>query len=209
MQILGLTGGIASGKSTVARMFAELGATVLSADLDARAVLEPASPTLTAVLNAFPEVRNTDGTVNRAALAARIFSDTDARKQLESLMHPAIFARMKEATDRARSSPTPGVMIYEVPLLFESRRESLFDGIVAVLANPAVQAERLQERERKAGRPPLTEEQITERLAAQMPPEEKARRADYVIHTDIPLEQTREQVIALWNRVSSPPEQAA
>lgn len=199
MKILGLTGGIASGKSTVARMFEELGATVLSADQDARAVLEPGSPTLAAVLQTFPEARNADGTVNRSALAAHIFSDTNARKQLEALMHPAIFARMRQATEEARKNPAPGVLIYEVPLLYESHRESLFDSIIAVLANPTVQAERLQERERKAGRPPLTEEQIVERLSAQLPAEEKARRADFVIRTDVPLEETRKAVEQLWN----------
>ncbi len=202
MKILGLTGGIASGKSTVAQMFAELGAVVLSADQDARAVLEAGSPTLSAVLNAFPETRNDEGTVNRSVLATRIYSNAEARKQLESLMHPAIFARMKQATELARSNPNPGILVYEVPLLYESHRESLFDAVIAVLSNPTLQATQLQERERKAGRPLLTEEQISERLAAQLPAEEKARRADFVIRTDRPIAQTRREVETLWQRLS-------
>jgi dephospho-CoA kinase len=198
VKIIGLTGGIASGKSTVAKMLAALGATVLSADEDARAVLAPDAPLLAAVFAAFPEVRRADGTLDRAALAARIFADPDAREHLESLTHPAIIARMRGAVAAARADSRPGILVYETPLLYEADLESLFDAVVVVYCPPEVQAERLQAREAAAGRPPLTPEQIADRLAAQLSAEEKARRADYVVRSDVSVEETRAQVERLW-----------
>lgn len=201
MQVIGLTGGIATGKSTVARMFAALGAQTASADEDARAVVEPGSPTLAAVFAAFPGVRHPDGTLDRAALGARVFSDPAARKTLEGITHPAIFERMQERAARARASGE-GVLVYEVPLLYEKDRQRMFDAVVAVLTSPEKQAERLQAREAAAGRAALTPEGIAERLSAQMPPEEKARRADYVVRTDVPLEETEAEVRRVWEQIT-------
>jgi dephospho-CoA kinase len=201
MKIIGMTGGIASGKSTVTRMLAERGAIVYSADEDARAVVAPGTPGLAAVLEAFPEVRAADGSLDRAALGARIFADPEARARLDALTHPAIVARMRKVIAEARAGGEPGVLVYEVPLLYEAGRESLFDAIIAVLATPAHQAERLQTREAAKGRPPLSEEAIAERLASQLSPEEKARRANYVIRTDVPLEETEAQVEKLWEQL--------
>jgi dephospho-CoA kinase len=206
VKVVGLTGGIASGKSTVARMFKERGAITASADEDARTVLVPPSLTLDAVFTAFPDVRETvsgePDRVNRARLAAIIFADKEARIRLNSIMHPAIRVRMRQAIDTARANPQPGLLVYEVPLLFEGNLETWFDATITVLANPTLQAERLQERERIAGRPALTAHQLAERLQAQMPPEEKARRATYVIHTDTSLEETKRQVEAVWEALS-------
>jgi dephospho-CoA kinase len=202
VKVIGLTGGIASGKSTVAAMFAELGARVASADADARAVVEPGSPTLAAVFAAFPGARRDDGTLDRAALGARIFADPEARRTLESITHPAIFERMQTEVARARAEDGAGLLVYEVPLLYEKNREGMFDAVVAVLALTEAQAERLQEREARAGRPPLSADAVAERLAAQMPPAEKARRADYVVRTDVGLEETRAQVQAVWEAVT-------
>lgn len=199
----GLTGGIASGKSTVARMFADLGAQTASADEDARAVLAPGSAILVAVLTAFPEAANADGTVNRVALGARIFADTDARNRLNALMHPAIRVRMRGVLEAARASDLPGLLVYEVPLLFEGELQTWFDATVATLATRNDQATRLQEREQSAGRVFLTEDALAERLAAQMPPEEKARRADFVIRTDTTLEETRQQVEAVYRALTT------
>jgi dephospho-CoA kinase len=201
LKVIALTGGIAAGKSTVARMFAALGAQTASADEDARAVVEPGSPTLAAVFAVFPEVRRADGTLDRSALGARVFSDPAARKTLENITHPAIFMRMRERTSQARAGGE-GVLVYEVPLLYEKSREEMFDAVVAVLASSEKQAERLQAREAAAGRAALTPEQIAERLSAQMPPEEKARRADYVIRTDVPLMETEEQVRRVWEEIT-------
>ncbi len=199
--VLGITGGIACGKSTVTRMLAERGAQTASADEDARAVVAPDSPTLPAVREAFPEAFSADGALDRAALGRRVFSDPAARERLEAITHPAIIARMRAVIDAARRDPAPGVLAYEVPLLYEAGLESLFDAVLAVVCSPEVQAARLQAREAAAGRPPLTPEAMAGRLAAQMPVTEKARRADFVVRTDGSLEETQAQVAAVWGRL--------
>jgi dephospho-CoA kinase len=203
MKIIGITGGIASGKSTVTRMFETMGGTSLSADVDARAVLSEDSPALAHVFTLFPEVQRADGSLDRAALAARIFSNPSDKKRLESITHPAIISRMRTAIDAARASHEEGILFYEVPLLYERNLADLFDAVVAVQATPSLQAERLQARETAAGRPALSESDITDRLAAQMSPEEKARRADYVIRTDTSLPHAEEQVRQIWDKLTS------
>jgi dephospho-CoA kinase len=202
MRIAGITGGIASGKSTVAALFAACGAQTRSADEDARAILQPDSPALDAVFAAFPAARSGDGTLDRAALASRIFADAGARRRLEAIMHPAIVARMREAITEARQAG-PGLLVYETPLLYEAGLEGLFDIVIAVKATPALQAMRLREREVAAGRPPLTDEAVAARLAAQLSPEEKARRAHYVIATDVSLEETRSRVNDILREIAS------
>ena len=203
MYILGITGGIATGKSTVTRLLGEFGARTASADADARVVVAPGSPALASVFTAFPEARSGDGTLDRAALARRIFADDDARKRLESITHPAIIARMRAVIDAARRDPSPGVLAYEVPLLYEAGLESLFDSVLVVTCSAGEQAARIQQREADAGRPPLGADALADRLAAQMPVEEKARRADHVIRTDSSLEETRGQAKALWAELTA------
>lgn len=203
MTIIGLTGGIATGKSAVAEMFAHLGAQVYSADADARATLAPTSPALPQALALFPDARGADGALNRARLAAIVFGDAEARRRLEALTHPLIIARMKSVIEQARGENRDDVLVYETPLLYEANLETLFDVVVATFAPPSVQAERLQERERRAGRVPLTEAAIADRLAAQLPGEEKARRADFVIRTDVTLDETRARTAEVWNELMS------
>ncbi|GAB4462802.1 MAG: dephospho-CoA kinase [Armatimonadaceae bacterium] len=198
MKVFAITGGIGTGKSAVARMFATHGAQIASADEDARAVLEPGSPTLAAVQKAFPEAFSSEGTLQRATLGGIIFQNPEARQTLNALMHPAIRQRMRMVIDAARHTEGPGVLLYEVPLLYEGGLETWFDGVIVAYAPPEVQADRLQERERTAGRPLLTPQQLQDRLQSQMPVEEKARRADYVIRTDSPFTETEAQVRALW-----------
>lgn len=204
MKVIGLTGGIACGKSTVSRILAELGAQTASADEDARAVLLPGEPTLALVRAEFPNAFRSDSTLDRAALGAQIFADPAARARLEAIMHPAIFERM-QATCQAARQAGPGVLVYEVPLLFEKQREGMFDAVVAVVAPPPVQAMRLQERERLAGRPELTAEAIAERLAAQLPTDEKARRADFVIRSEVSMDEMRADVARVWDALNRLP----
>jgi dephospho-CoA kinase len=201
MKVLGVTGGIACGKSYVTGLFARWGARTASADEDARAVVLPGSSTLEAVLAIFPEARSPKNTLDRARLAARIFGDTNARAELEAILHPAIFARMLDAVATARASADAPLFAYEVPLLFEKDRAAMFDATLAVVCSPETQAARLQERERAAGRPMLAPEQITERLSAQLPNDEKARRADFVIRTDGTPTDTESQARSVWRAV--------
>ena len=200
MIIVGVTGGIAGGKSAVTGMLGALGAQTRSADDDARIVLADGSPLLADVFAVFPEVRAADGSLDRARLAGRIFADPVSRAHLEAILHPAIIARMTEAITAGRGAG-PGVLAYETPLLYEARLEPLFDRVIAVLATPALQRERLQARERAAGRDPLTEDELSARLGAQIPPEEKARRADFVIRTDGSLAETEAEVRRIWARL--------
>ncbi len=202
MWVIGITGGIACGKSFVTRLFGEWGARVASADADARAVVAPPSATLGAVFAAFPDVRGADGTLDRAALSARVFGDPEARGRLETILHPAIFARMQSAIDAARSENDSPILAYEVPLLFEKDRAAMFDAVVAVICSPETQGGRIQERERVAGRPPLSPMQLAGRLAAQLPNEEKARRADFVIRTNGAEAETQTQAGAVWAAIT-------
>lgn len=180
MRVWAITGGIASGKSAVSRFFAEEGAQLASADEDARAVLTDGSGTREAVLAAF-------GTVDRATLAARIFHDPEARKTLNGIMHPAIRQRMRAALQAAQADPAPGLFLYEVPLLYEGGLETWFEGVIVALATPELQRTRLLARG-------LSEGEALARIRAQLSPEEKARRADLVIRTDLSEAQTRAAV---------------
>ncbi|MBC8140801.1 MAG: dephospho-CoA kinase [Armatimonadetes bacterium] len=207
MKTLGVTGGIACGKSFVTAQLSQWGAQTASADADAREVVLPGTPTLETVFAAFPESRLPGGMLNRRYLAERTFGDPDVRAKLESLLHPAIFARMEATISTARTSDDAPLLAYEVPLLFEKNRESLFDETLAVVCSPEMQAERLQARELAKNGGTLTSEQIAERLAAQLSNEEKASRADFVIYTDGTEADTTEQARAVWRELtgSEPP----
>jgi dephospho-CoA kinase len=185
MRVFAITGGVACGKSTVLKLFAEQGATVYSADEDAReARAEP--DVQTRILAAL-------GTLEPKELAAKIYADPEARKILNGIVHPEVRKRMRARIDAARANLEPGLVLYEVPLLFEGGLETWFDGTVAVVATPDVQRARLRERH-----PQATDAELEARLAAQLDPAEKARRADYAIRTDVTLEETRVQVVRVF-----------
>ncbi|HEY8449992.1 MAG TPA: dephospho-CoA kinase [Bacillota bacterium] len=197
MIVIGLTGGIGTGKSRVARLLGELGAEVLSADQIAREVVEPGRPAYAAVVARFgPEVVARDGTIDRRALAERVFSDEQSRKDLEAIVHPAVRAETaaRLAALRARPDP-PAVVVVEVPLLFEAGRERDFDEVWVVRADEATAVRRA------ASRDGVDEEHIRARLRAQWPLEEKVRRADVVIDNDGDWEATAEQVRRHWRRL--------
>lgn len=187
MHVWAITGGIACGKSTVSRLFAEQGAQIASADDDARAVLTDGSGTREAVLAAF-------GTLDRAALGKRVFEDPEARKTLNALMHPAIRRRMRATIDAARAEDRLGLLLYEVPLLYEGGLETWFDGVIAVQASHESQRSRLLARG-------LSEIEAEQRLAAQLDPLEKVRRSQQVVSTDIPIEETRAAVAIAYSQI--------
>ena len=189
MNVWAITGGIACGKSTVARLFGELGATVRSADDDARAAR--ADPDVRAKILAAL------GTVEPDALSKIIFADPESRKTLNGILHPEVRTRMRAAIDEARRAPDAGLLLYEVPLLYEGGLETWFDGVICAAAAPDVQRARLKSRH-----PELSGDEIERRIAAQIPADEKARRADVVIRTDGPIEGTRDAVAALWTRLA-------
>ncbi len=194
--ILGVTGGIAAGKSRVAAALGALGAEVVSADDLAREVVRPGSDVLDRLVERFGRaILAQDGSLDRPALASIVFADPEARRALNAVIHPAIAAlsqqRLREAA--ARSS----VVVYEAPLLFEAGAEKRVDAVLTVTASDAVRLQRLMARDA------LSEEEARARLGAQMPQEQKAARADYVIDNSADWKATQKEVAALWERISA------
>jgi dephospho-CoA kinase len=194
VRVLGLTGGIGSGTTTVARILQRLGATLVEADQLAREVLAPGEPALEEVRAAFPAAFDADGSLNRGRLAQRVFSDAMARARLNAITHPRIGAHMAARIAAARAQGV-AVLVADIPLLFESDRRSLVDTVIVVSVDPATQEERLRARDA------LSMEAARARIAAQMPLAEKVRRADYVIDNSGDLQATEAQIAALWKRL--------
>ena len=192
MRLIGLTGGIGSGKSTVARMLAERGAAVVDADLLAREVVEPGQPALAEIAAEFgPSVLLPDGRLDRAALGAVVFADAARRERLNAITHPRVGALMQERIAAALASDAPLVAV-DIPLLFEGSRQSLFEGVLLVWAPPELQLRRLVERDGMA------EAEARARIAAQMPIDEKRALATWVIDNSGPLSATEAQVDEWW-----------
>src|SRR5438445_6754814 len=145
MRVLGLTGGIGSGKSIVAEMFAELGATVIDADQIARDIVEPGQPALGEIVSSFGrDILLPDGRLHRAKLAEIIFGDPAARARLNAITHPRIRERME--VEVAARGPGPGVLILDIPLLFENGRQSSVEKVIVVWVDLETQRRRLTER---------------------------------------------------------------
>lgn len=179
----GLTGGLGSGKSTVAAHWRARGLPVIDADALAREVVAPGSPGLAAVVRAFGAGVLRDGELDRAALASLVFADRAARERLEAITHPQIQALRGERLRAAASAGEP-LACYEVPLLYEKGLAAELRPVVVVSVPEAVQIARAQRRDGS------DEAQVRARLAAQLPLVEKAARADYVIDNSGPLERT-------------------
>lgn len=177
MKVIGLTGGIASGKTTVARMLEAHGGAIIDADVAAREVVEPGEPALSEIAEAFgPEVIGTDGRLNRPALAAIVFNDEAARQRLNGIVHPRVRQRMLSQLEtlRRQASP-PRFAVLVVPLLLESGHDWNIDQVWVVAIPEEVQMERLMRRDQ------LEHEAAQARIRSQMPLSEKLKRADQVI----------------------------
>lgn len=190
---IGLTGGIATGKSTVAKLLTERGANLIDLDKIAREVVEPGQPALHAIAERFGQaVLQPDGSLDRKKLGAVVFSDLEERKALEAITHPAIRAVMKERMTRYEAEEPDRLIVVDVPLLFESKLESYFEQVMVVYVPRETQLRRLIERDA------LTPEEAEKRLAAQMDIEEKKRRADILIHNTGTPEDTDRQIDRFW-----------
>ncbi|ATB26728.1 dephospho-CoA kinase [Melittangium boletus] len=194
MKIYGLTGGIASGKSTASRMFREQGAEVLDADVLAREVVEPGTPGLAAVAKRFPGVVGPDGQLDRAKLGTRIFGDPAERAALNALLHPLIRERFLQRTQALAESGVKR-LLYDVPLLIESGLHETMEGVVLVWVPRDIQRQRLMRRDG------LSEEAAEARLAAQLPLDGKRAHAHWVVDNSGSPESTREQVHAVWTEL--------
>jgi dephospho-CoA kinase len=192
MRLIGLTGGIATGKSTVARMLVERGAVVIDADLLAREVVEPGEPALEEIATEFGRgVLDSGGRLDRAALGEVVFADPQRRRRLEAITHPRITALMQQRIAAALQSYAPLVVV-DIPLLFENRRDSWMEGVMLVYADTSTQVRRMRERDG------FSEEEARRRIAAQMAVDEKRRMATWVIDNGASVDDTRRQVDEWW-----------
>jgi dephospho-CoA kinase len=193
---VGLTGGIASGKSTVGRMFGELGCKVIDSDRITRQLFEPGTPVNTAVAEAFgPRVVAPDGSIDRSVLAELVFQNPDLRQKLNSIVHPAIYQRQAEFLAQAAAADSRAIGIVEAALIVEVGSYRNYDKLIVVTCSPKIQRERLRER---SG---LTAEQIESRIASQMPMEEKVKVADFVIDNSGDIGKTRQQVDDVYRQL--------
>lgn len=197
--ILGITGGIASGKSSVTEIFRLLGAAVVSADELAREAVRPGSVTLRKLVAHFGRnILQEDGTLNRKALAQRIFADPRAREALNRITHPAIADLAKERLRQLAEGEAP-LVVYEAPLLFEAGAERRVDAVLVVRVDERVQLQRLMDRDG------IGEKEALARIASQMKQEEKIARADYVVDNSGTFDETEALVRALFRRLTSAP----
>jgi len=195
VRLIGLTGGIASGKSTVRRMLEVLGAQVLDADAIYHELIRPTgeapSPLARRIAARFPGVLGPDGAIDRAALGAIVFDDPEARQALGEITHPAVAAEVQARTaELARRGVDP--VIYDVPLLFERGLEAGMHGVIVVWVPRAAQVARL------CARDGLSSDAAAARLAAQWPLDDKRARADWLIDNSGTLEATQAQVERAW-----------
>ena len=191
-----LTGGIATGKSYCLERFEALGVPVVDADRLARLAVAPGSPGLAAVVERFGDsMLRPDGTLDRAALAAIVFADRVARADLEAIVHPDVYRRIREWFGRL--PPATVVAIADIPLLFETGHEHEFDKVIVAACSPEEQLRRLVVRNR------LDEVEARNRLAAQWPIGEKVRRADYVIWTSGSFSETDAAVRRVYEALIS------
>ena len=191
MLLVGLTGGIGSGKSTVARMLEERGAIVLDADALARSVVEPGTPGHDLVVDRFgANILAPGGNIDREALASIVFADPAARRDLEEIVHPEVRRLFAEECERHNDSDV--VVVFSAPLLVETGMHTAFDVLLVVSASVETQIERLM-RDRGMG-----EDQVRARIAAQLPLEDKAAVADVLIDNEGPWEDLERQVGRIW-----------
>jgi len=191
--LVGLTGGIATGKSTVSRMFAHLGARVLDADLLAREVVMPGQPAYLKIVEEFGQsVVQEDGTLDRKGLGAIVFAEPARRKRLEEITHPAIAARQQRILSVLEEEAFEGIVIWDVALLFETGGVVKVDRVVVVYADPETEVARL------VARDGMAEADARARIASQMPVAEKAKRAHYVIDNSGDRAHSEGQVKAVY-----------
>jgi len=193
---VGLTGGIASGKTTVGRMFVELGARLIDSDVIVHELFRAGEAVNQAVVGAFGDrMRAADGSIDRTVLGEVVFNNPQARERLNSIVHPAVIQRQQDWLDELASREPDAVGIVDAALMVEVGTYRNYDKLIVVVCDPDVQRRRLRHR---SG---LSDEQVEARIRSQMPMEEKAKYADYVIDSSGSLEDTRRQVEAVFREL--------
>lgn len=196
--LVGLTGGIASGKSLVSALFQELGALVIDADRLAREIVEPGRPAYREIVEAFGrEILEPEGRVDRKRLGAEVFADPEKRRRLEEITHPRIQALRQARLEALADQGYDGIVIQDAALLIEVGAHQAVDRVVVVYVDEATQIKRLVVRDG------LSEAEARQRIQSQMPLEEKARLADYVVDNRGTPEETRRQVEAIYRALQA------
>jgi dephospho-CoA kinase len=195
MRRVALTGGIATGKSHVRSQFEKLGVPTIDADLLARDVVARGTPGFDALVTRFgPGILNGAGALDRKQLASIVFADSHARSDLEQIIHPAV-KRAIDAWFDSLAHTSHRFAVADIPLLYETRRDRDFETVIVTACDPDAQIQRVMTRDG------LTEAEARARIAAQLPIEEKVRRADYVIRTDGSVSDTNNLVKDLWKQL--------
>lgn len=197
MFLIGLTGGIGSGKTTVASRLKTLGARIVDADKIAREIVEPGEPALAELAEAFDGVLNADGTLNRAELARQAFATPEATEKLNSITHPRIRERTLERFAQARTEAVP-VLVYDMPLLIENGEYKKMDHVLVVDAADEIRIDRL------VNSRGLDEDDARRRIAAQISREERLAAADSVVDNSGTRDQLLQQVDTFWEQVVAP-----
>lgn len=194
MKIIGLTGGIASGKSTVSRALRELGAFIIDADEVAHAIQEPGKPAWEDIVEHFGSgLLNPDHTINRDKLGAIVFNDPKRLQELNQITHPRIMEQIRLTLQNIKSRQPDAVVFLEVPLLYETHIERICDEVWVVWVDEETEIQRLMNRDG------LSREDAIKRIDAQMPLDEKARRADFVIDNRFSIEETIASATRYYN----------
>ena len=196
MILVGLTGGVATGKSTVAKMFEQCGAAVIKADLLARQVVEPGKPAWRAIVKLFGKtVLNQDRSLDRQALGSIVFCNRTKRRQLERIIHPRVAREQQRLVHRVAKRKPHAVVIYEVPLLFEAGVDKRVDKIIVVTADRETQIARLKKRNG------LSRAEAIRRISSQMPLAKKRQRSDHVLIGTLSRPSLRRQVGQLFQHL--------
>lgn len=198
VDVIALTGGIAAGKSTVARRWHERGAVIIDADALAREAVAPGSAGLEAIVDRFgADVLDEHGALDRGALGRRVFADEAERSALNAIVHPEVRRLYREAVARARDADPDALIVYDVPLLAEARARDEFGLVVVVDAPAQVRVRRLVEHRG------MTDQEARERVAAQLTDDERRALADIVIDASGTLESTLEHADEVWSTLRS------
>ena len=196
MILVGLTGGVATGKSTVANMFKQCGAPVIAADLLARQVVEPGKPAWRAIVKLFGKtVLNPDRSLDRQALGSIVFRNPKKRRQLERIIHPRVAREQQRLVRRIAKRKPRAVILYEVPLLFEAGVDKRVDRIIVVIADRETQIARLKKRNG------LSRAEALRRIRSQMSLTKKIQQADHVLNGTLPRPSLRKQVGQLFRNL--------
>ena len=196
--LIGLTGGIASGKSIVAEIFQSLGAHIIDADRIGREIMIPGTDAYERVINAFGRgILKDTLTIDRKILGGIVFENPEKLRLLNECTHPFIFREMARQVEKIRENNPDALIIVDVPLLIETNIQNIFDKIIVVYSDETAQMKRLNERDG------LSDTEARKRISSQMPLKEKIKYADFVIYNDEGLENTRKQVEEIYKKLSA------